>query len=119
MPVFGAHILHETTAPSEHRDYGAACFLRGIDDHMFDGFVPLSINLAEDDFRTGNLKLESFAAHRFDKHGKMEFSAAGDFVAVRARDQFHMQSHVHFTLTLEARADVAGGEGRSLFSREG
>src|SRR3989344_9152734 len=71
MPVFGAHILHETTAPSEHRDYGAACFLRGIDEHMFDGFVPLSINLAEDDFRTGNLKLESFAAHRFDKHGKM------------------------------------------------
>ena len=66
--------------------------------------------LLHDDARTRHGKLETFAAHRLDQHGKLKFAAAGDEERILLGRFLDLQRDIAFGLAQQAVADDADGD---------
>ena len=83
-----------TASRSDEFHHRANVRTRHIDFQQLVRFTFLAIDFADDDFRFADGKLKPFTTHRFDEHGQMQHTAAGDRERFFVFRFFDSQRHI-------------------------
>ena len=102
------HVLKHAFSLVQHADHRSGIFIRNIADNFFDRLAGLTINLLQNDFRSGNSYFVSFPAHLLQKNRQMKLTAAGDLEGIGRSGFFYFKTDIDFEFLFKTLADIAG-----------
>ena len=106
----GSHIGHLGLAASHLLDDRARILFVDVDDDGFIWLGALAIFVdTVNDARTTDRQFEPFAAHRFDQHAQLQFTAPGDFKGILRRAFGDLDRDIAFGFALQAVRDHPAG----------
>lgn len=112
--------VYEITATCADRAHDRAVAVAGdVDDKPVDRFKQGVAFLFEKDFGRGYRKLIAFAAHCFDKNGKVHFAASGHFETVGAVGVFDAQGNVFQKFRIKPFSQALAGDEFTFLAGKG
>ena len=114
--------LHVDQLPATlagHFHHGAGLVLGNFDDQRLERLFDHAVVVVQDHVRLADGKLETFAAHGLDEHGKVQDAAAGDRELLGAGDRLGAEGDVLLQLLHEPLAEVAAGQVPAFLAGQG